>query len=314
MVHPAEAAQSRRRLVAVILNYCTPGLVVDAAESVLPQLEPGEDLLVLVDNASPDGSRAELSAYAARHPEMVRFVQAGRNGGFAAGNNVGMRAVDAQAYFLLNSDTVVRPGAVRALLDRLGSAADIGLVSPRLVWPDGTCQISCFRLHTPVSELIAGAQSGPITRLLRGYDVPLGVLDEATDVEWTSFAAVVVRAEVLRQVGTMDESFFMYFEDADYCRSVRQHGFRVVHEPLASVVHLRGKSSPVKEATRLRKRRPKYYYDSRRRYFEKSMGPAGPFLANACWTVGRCISWLRERAGNKQPHTVDCELRDNWGL
>jgi GT2 family glycosyltransferase len=134
----------------------------------------------------------------------------------------------------------------------------------------------------------------------------------AVDVPWTSFAAVCVRGEVFEGVGLLDEKFFMYYEDVEFCRRVRRKGWRIRHEPVARVVHLRGKSSPVKKCTEERLRRPRYFYSSRKTYYRRAYGPAGPLVANLFWTLGYAVSRCREIFGKKPPHCVESELFDNW--
>jgi len=300
------------RVVAVVLNYCTPQLALNAAESAAADLDAERDIVLIVDNKSPDGSADWLEqALSERGLPGVRLVRSEENGGFAAGNNVGIRAVSAEVYWLLNSDTIVRPGAAAALLSALDSAEEIGLSSPRLCFEDDEPQISCFRFASPLSELIRGSSTGLVRRLLDAWDVPLGVKTERTVVPWTSFASVMIKRRVLEVVGLLDEGYFMYFEDADYCRLARRAGFEVLHEPGARVVHLRGQSSPVKEATRLRKARPRYYYDARNRYFRRGYGPFGAVLANLTWTLGLGVALARELLG-KDPVRVQGEVADNW--
>jgi GT2 family glycosyltransferase len=122
----------------------------------------------------------------------------------------------------------------------------------------------------------------------------------------------MIGRRVFEQVGLLDEGYFMYFEDADYCRNARKAGFRVVHEPAARIVHLRGKSSPVKEASRLKKRRPSYYYEARGRYFRRGYGPAGLILANLAWTLGVLLVLPRQLVGQKPSTVMEGEFLDNW--
>jgi len=301
------------RLAAIVLNYRTPALVLDCLASLVPELDPARDAAVVVDNASGDESAEAIRRCAAESSwKTVRVVESPRNGGFAAGNNVGIRSVSAQAYLLLNSDTLVRPGAIARLFETLEADPAVGIVSPRLEWPDETPQVSCFRLHNPTSELIYAAGTGLIRRLLERWDVPLPISDSPFEPAWTSFAAVMIRAAVLDQVGLLDEGFFMYYEDEDYCRRTRRAGWRISHEPRARVVHLRGGTSPVKALSAARKRRPRYYYASRSRCFRKAYGPAGLFAANLFYSVGRAIAWSRELVGDKLPHAAERELLDVW--
>jgi len=307
------APPAQRRIAAIILNYRTPQLVADCLPTVASELDPERDEIIVVDNASGDSSAQEIRDFISRRGfPHARLVEAPHNGGFSAGNNLGVSSTPAEAYLLLNSDTLVRPGAPERLWQTLCSSPDIGLVSPRLEWPDGTPQISCFRLHSPWSEIIQGSQTAPIRRLLSSWDVPIPVADYLTEPAWTSFAAVLIRREVFDSVGPLDEGYFMYYEDVDYCRRARNLGWRIVNEPAARIVHLRGGTSPVKALQRERKRRPRYYYRSRARYFRKAYNPLGLVLANGCWTLGRAIAGARELVGSKRPHAVDFELLDTW--
>jgi N-acetylglucosaminyl-diphospho-decaprenol L-rhamnosyltransferase len=301
------------RVAVIILNYRTPELVIDCLETLLPEVDKEDDRVLVVDNASGDGSAETLRRKISdRGWNSTTVIESPHNGGFSAGNNYGINSIKARAYLLLNSDTLIRAGAVETLWQTLCSDPEIGIASPRLEWPDGTPQTSCFRAHTPWSELINASATGPIQKLLQRWDVPIGVQDQGFEPDWTSFACVLVRGEVFDTVGLLDESFFMYYEDADFCRRVTRAGFRIRHDPSAHVVHLRGGTSPVKALTRLRKRRPPYYYASRSQYFRNASGPLGVLMANLMWTLGRGISWLRESCGRKPPHTVERELTDVW--
>lgn len=313
MLSSTGASTEVHRIAAVVLNYRTADLVLDCLNSLIDQLDPQQDVAVVVDNQSGDGSAEKIRLeIAARGWSHVRLVESGSNAGFSAGLNLGVRAVQAQAYLLLNSDTVIRSGAIETLWAALASDPSIGVVGPRLEWPDGTPQISCFRDHSPWSELIAGAATGPITTLLSRWDVPLPVRNEPFSPPWLSFAAVLIRQTVFRTADLLDEGFFMYFEDAEYCHRARRKGWIVWHEPAARVVHLRGRSSPVKALTAARRRRPPYYYASRRRYFEKIHGRGGGLAANLLWTLGFAVAWAREKLGDRPSPAVERELRDNW--
>lgn len=302
------------RLCIVIVNYRTPGLVLDALDSLDGQVEAGLDEIVVVDNASGDGCAEQLErGIAARGmTRHCRVVRADYNAGFAAGNNIGIRAVDANYYLLLNSDTLVRKGAIKALLSQMQEHPFVGIAGPRLEWPDGRPQISCFRDYSPVSELLAAAQTGPLNALLRDFEVELPVANEPSEAEWVSFACVLIRREVIEKVGLLDEGYFMYFEDSDYCRAARACGFRVWYFPDARVVHLGGGSSDDRRKMAERQRAPRHLYASRTRYFHKGYGAAGVVAANALWCVGRALAWSRELVGNKAPHVCEKQWRDNW--
>ena len=302
-------------LAIVVLNYRTPSLVCDCLDSFAPQIVTGRDCVVVVDNCSADSSPQIITDHIEKKAySWAKLVTAPSNDGFSAGNNFGMRSVpEADAYFLVNSDTLARPGALDALHEALEKYPKAGMISPRLEWPDETPQISCFRVLSPFSEVIEAAQTGPITKLLQRFDVPVPVRDTPMEPQWTSFAAVVVRRSTIERVGWMDEGYFMYFEDVDFCRRVQSANLDIIHYPKARIVHLRGGSSDVKAATKARKRRPKYYYEARSRYFAKFYGGRiGLIEANVGWSFGRILSTVRELIGNKEPHTCEMEGRDIW--
>jgi N-acetylglucosaminyl-diphospho-decaprenol L-rhamnosyltransferase len=187
------------------------------------------------------------------------------------------------------------------------------MIGPRLEDPDGTAQVSCFRYRTPISEMLLAAGTGVLDRLFARWVVAIGVFDDPTETPWLSFACVLIRRRVIEQVGMMDEEYFMYFEDIDYSRRVREAGWGIVHDPRARAIHLRGGSSSVKSAMRRRARVPRYYYESRSRYFAKFYGgPAGLLLANVLWLTGRALAVLRELLRTKRPHSCAREAVDNW--
>jgi GT2 family glycosyltransferase len=304
----------RLKLAVVIVNYKTADLVMQCLESLLNQLAGIDARVVVVDNCSQDTSVATLKDWIASHDDanVVELVESKINGGFSAGNNIGITAVDADYYLLLNSDTIVRPGAIAVLLETADAHPEAGLVSPRLEWPDGTPQESCFRYLSPMSELIGAAQTGPITAILKSFDVPLPARDTMVNPDWTSFACVLVRREVVNDIGLMDDGYFMYFDDVDYCRRARKAGWDILHNPKARVVHLRGGSSPVKQRTLERKRLPRYYYASRTRYFFLAYGWVGLTLANLLWSLGRVVSKSRELLERRGPGVPDKQWLDIW--
>lgn len=300
------------RLAIVVLNYRTAALTADCLQSIAPQREPGM-AVVVVDNDSADGSAEALERWIADHGhgDWMRVVRAARNGGFAAGNNLGIAAVDAANYVLLNSDTRLLPGALRGLLEAADRAPRAGLIGPRMLDEHGAWTPSHFRFPNPVHELLRAANTGPITRLLRRWDVALPATDQPTPADWVGFACVLIRRDTLRDVGPLDDGFFMYFEDADYCRRARERGWSTLHWPASTIVHLLGRSSGVTGPTDLRRRPPRYLYASRARYFRRYYGPAGIPLANLMWYLGFLVSCLRMACGRPPTHRIG-EARDLW--
>jgi GT2 family glycosyltransferase len=220
-----------------------------------------------------------------------------RNGGFAYGNNAGIglaMAAGARAVMLLNPDTIVREGAIAAVSGFLDRNPEVGIAGSLIENPAGGVECSAHRVHTPLSELEGGARLGILSRLLHRQRVSEAPRSEAHSCDWVSGAAMLIRRGVIERIGLMDEGFFLYFEEVDFCWRARQSGWAVWYVPEARVLHLEGASTGIRSVS---KRRAAYWYDSRRRYFIKHNGAAGLVLADLLWAAGRCTYLLRRVLG-----------------
>lgn len=314
MTRMRTSSNDKVHLAIVIVNYKTADLVTQCINSLLDQIDSERFRVIVVDNCSPDESATIIQNWITAHNvgKLVHLIVAQANAGFSAGNNIGIRAVVADWYLLLNSDTYVRPEAISTLIKAACRHREAGLISPRLEWPDATPQDSCFRYLSPITEFISAAQTGPVTALLKRFDIPWPMHGSIVRPNWTSFAGVLIRGEVLRGVGLMDEGFFMYFEDVEFCHRAWKAGWQIVHEAKARVVHLRGGSSPVKRQVLERKRLPRYYYASRTRWLYLGYGWLGLTLANVLWSLGRCLSKCREVLEGRNRGVPDKQWRDIW--
>jgi len=304
------------KLCVIILNYRRAQLTIDCLRTLAAEVDGQADrCAVVIDNASGDGS-ADLIDAAIKQlgwDRWARFVRSPVNTGFAGGNNIGFSAVQAEFYLLLNSDTHMLPGSVGELLQSIESQPEVGAIGPRLQGPEGDAQCSCFRFRSPISEMLEAAGTGPLDRMFRRWVVPMGVYDRPMEPQWLSFACIMIRRAAIDKIGLMDDRYFMYFEDIDYSRQIRKAGWRILHWPAAKVVHLRGGSSSVKSAMKARQRVPRYYYESRSRYFAKFYGGVmGLLMTNMLWITGRAIAWCRELVGSKDRDVCELEARDNW--
>jgi GT2 family glycosyltransferase len=280
----------------VIVNYRTAALAVDCLRSLAPEVAASPATrVVVVDNASGDGSLERLTGAIAAEGwgGWARAVDAGGNRGFSAGNNVGLRLLLAEPappdwLWLLNPDTVVRPGALQALLRRGQARPDIGVVGSGLEDPDGTPQRPTFRFPSLGGELDRGLRFGPLSRWLGGH--ALGRLPtEACQVDWVSGASLLIRRQTLLATGLMDEGFFLYFEEVDLCRRAADSGWSCWYEPAARVVHLEGQSTGVAFDVNLRRTSP-WILESRRRYLLKHHGLVYAALADLTWVVAH-LAW-----------------------
>lgn len=302
-------------LCIVLLNYRTPNLTIDCLESLVAQAGELGAEIVVVDNCSPDSSVEVISSWISKslYSDHIHLVCSTKNGGFASGNNIGIEYILAEYYLLLNSDTILREDSLKTMLSAIASDDSIGLLSPRLEWPDGTPQESCFRYHRPLGQILSSSNTGLFFRLFPKLEVAHRVTKKPADYEWTSFACVMIRRKVFLDIGLLDEKFFMYFEDVEFCWRACQSGWRVRNEPVARVVHLRGGSSPVKSNLIERKRQARYYYESRTRYFYLLFGRVGLLLANLCWTFGWLVALCRAAIQPSfQMPTCKREWQDIW--
>lgn len=303
------------KLCVIILNYRRAALTVGCLEALAPEIEGHADrCAICIDNGSDDGSSLEIEEAIRRNRwQWARFVSSPTNRGFAGGNNIGFTSIEAEYYLLMNSDSRPTPGSISLMLEEIERRPDVGALGPRLQHPDGEPQISCFRYRTPISEMLEAASTGALDQLFSKCRVWTQVYNEPVEPQWLSFACILIRRQVIEQVGLMDENYFMYFEDIDYSRHIRQGGWRILHYPAAKVVHIRGGTSSVKAAMKARRRVPRYYYESRSRYFAKFYGGvAGLWMTNMMWLIGRSIALVRELVGNKAPDACELEARDNW--
>ena len=275
-------------LLVVIVNYRSAELAIDCLASLEPEIvrRPGASVAV-VENASGqdqvDRLRGEIDRRGWR--TWVRLIIAARNGGFAAGNNVALAEVLGQAdppdlFWLVNPDTVVRPGALAALESFLHDHPEVGLVGSRLEDPDGTAQTSAFRFPSVLGELEGGLRFGPASRLLRSRSVVRPIADRSEEVDWVAGASLMIRRAVFDRVGLLDDGYFMYYEEVDFCRRAQLAGWSCWYVPESRVVHLVGQSSDVTSASGARKRRPRYWFDARKRYFLTHHGRARTLMAN----------------------------------
>jgi hypothetical protein len=297
-----------------IINYRTADLTIDCAGSVLNQIGEVDAEIAIVDNYSDDGSVETLETWMAGLPEgsPVRLVRSPSNTGFSGGHNQGMAAIAARTYLLLNSDAFLRPGFLKRILAAARDNPGTGFIAPRLEGREGDVQNSCFRFPGPLSEFIRGANSGPITRILKPYDVPLGPNPDPKQIDWASFACILLNGPMVREIGPMDEGYFLYFEDAEYCLRARRAGWCIRHCPEAVAVHFRGGSGPVKSLASRGKRLPSYFYSSRTRFMYQAHGRAGLWAANVLWFLGRGIAEMRRFTGRKENNFHEAELRDIW--
>jgi len=294
-------------LLVVIVNYKTAALTIACLESARPEVEalPGARVVV-VENDSGDAEALREAIAARGWDDWASLDLADRNGGFAAGNNRAIRPAlasgDPPAFvMLLNADTEVRPGAFGELLGFLAARPDVGIAGSGFENPDGSAWPIAFRFMTPLSELEEGIRLGPASRLLRRR-VVARVMDQdrSQPVDWVAGACMVVRREVFDAVGLMDEGYFLYYEEVDFCLRARRAGWPCWYVPAARVMHIAGQSSQLTVRGRRPPRTPAYWFASRRRYYLKNHGLAAAIAADLAFGIG-FAAWRLRRAIQRRP-------------
>lgn len=289
-------------VLIVIVNYRTADLTVDCLRSLSDEVNSlGGVRVVVTDNQSGDDSPTKIrhAIDENRWDAWASLMLLARNGGFAYGNNEAIRPAlgsdnPPDFVLLLNPDTVIRPGAVARLIGFMQNNPGAGIAGSRLEDPDGTPQRSAFRFHSIRSELDDGLRLGFVSKLLRNHCVAPPVRDDTHRTDWVAGASMVIRREVFDAVGLMDEGYFMYYEEVDFCLRAQRAGWDCWYVPESRVVHLVGQASGVTVQNTRPKRRPGYWFDSRRRYFLKNHGWFYATLADAVWMLGFATFRVRQ--------------------
>lgn len=227
-----------RDLAIIIVSYNTRDDLCACLRSLRQSPPAVSHQIVVVDNASGDGS-----ADAARSFAGVQVIEAGANVGFAAANNIGIRASESEFALLLNSDTIVPPGAIDVLVADARAHPEAGIVGPRVVDGQGRPEISFGRMMGPLNELLQKTRGRLYARGVRLVTASVErLVHSAHYPDWVSGACLLVRRAVAQEVGLLDERFFIYCEDVDFCAMVRGRGYKVRFTPAAEIVHHRGRS------------------------------------------------------------------------
>lgn len=262
-------------LSIVVLTYNTCDLVLRClAEFYDRALALGWQMIVVDNGSTDDTAHAVPKEFPA-----VELIRAERNLGFAGGNNLGLRRAGGRVIILMNGDVLASADTLAAAADALLAQPDTGVLSPRLVTPNGMPQSFAFGRDPTLGYL-----------LLRGLKAVLGLgpmhrwdIEHPIEVDWVSGACMLVRREVVEQVGLLDERFFLYFEDNDWCLRVRRAGWRVVYDPRFSVVHFGGASLPERYMAN------QAYYQSLVKFYQKHYGPLATGLMRIFLAIYRAL-------------------------
>lgn len=295
-------------LLIVTINYRTPDLTIGLLESLAPQVGAlGGCKVVVVDNASGDDSVARIGTTitARGWSSWVELVPSQTNRGYAGGLNLGIRSAPAARYVLMiNNDVIVHEGCLSHCLRVMDTEPTIGVMSCRLVEPDGTVQTTARKAPTP-SRSLACAFGLPwkLPALFAWADQQDHAWDRSTvkrDVEWLGGAFMLTRGDLIRTIGGLDESFFFYGEDVEFSHRVRKAGYRCHYDPAVSITHFAAASSdPSRVSAQLRNR---YGWDARYLVQRKCYGRLAERMLRTAdllvWSAR--AAWFRLRHGRQQ--------------
>jgi GT2 family glycosyltransferase len=294
--------ETKRLVSIIIVNYKTPQLTINCLQSIAQDLSENFSIFVTVaDNYSRDGSASIMKAEIERSGwnSWVTVLPLEKNGGFAYGNNRAIEKVFERVHlpdylWLLNPDTVVHRGACEALVKFFSTHPKVGIVGSRLEEPDGAPQVSAFRDHSVINELLSGFRLGILDAICSRWIVaPNFVSETPHQTDWVSGASFMVRREVFEQTGLFDEKYFMYYEEVDFCLRTRENGWTIWYVPESRVIHFIGGASGISDSGTEENRRPPCWFESRRRFFLKNHGWLTLLVADILGIIGFSIWRVR---------------------
>jgi N-acetylglucosaminyl-diphospho-decaprenol L-rhamnosyltransferase len=312
----AAAPLAPLEVAVVILTYKSAQLALNCLRSVADErADPQVRIrVIVVDNASGDLATISAGVHENNWTPWVELVEAPRNGGFAYGNNLGIRHACAAGtpdyIYVLNPDTEVRTGAIGSLARFLEEHPEAAIAGSSFENPDGSPWPLAFRFPSLLSELMTGVQFGPLTRLLRRWEVPRNMGATPARVDWICGASMLIRPTVLATVGGLDENYFLYFEETDFCRRARGAGFSTWYVPGSRVMHIMGQSTQVTDLRAGPKRLPAYWFESRRRYFAVSFGIPHAILIDIVALLAHSLGWVTRLLLRRQHTAVPYFMRD----
>lgn len=287
------------KISIIIVNWNVKDLLRDCLQSVFAS-RCGQALeVVVVDNASHDGSTTMVSA---EFPQVI-LIASDKNLGFARGNNLGMTHATGDFIFFLNPDTTLAEDTLMYLAAYLEEHPGVGVVGPQLRYPDGTVQSSRRRFPTVGSVFLESTlleQWLPNNHTAQQYRFADQPDTAPMPVDWLMGAALFVRKEVWTQVGPFDDTLFMYFEETDWCRRCVESGWQIHYVPEAQVIHYEGQSSQQVVADRTMR-----FNRSKIRYTEKWLGSGWAKGVQVFLLTTFGYQWLEETIkwllGHKRP-------------
>ncbi len=251
-------------LSIIIVNYNVKEFLENALLSIRKAIEGISAEIFIVDNASEDGS---VEMVKQKFPE-VNLIANGENVGFAKANNQALKLAKGKYVLLINPDTIVQEDTFKVLISFLDSHPECGMVGCKVLNPDGTLQLACRRsFPTPwvaFTKMVGLSNLFPKSKVFAKYNLTYLDPGEVTEVDAVSGSFMMIRREVYEQVGGLDEEFFMYGEDLDWCYRIKKAGWKIYYVPYTQIIHFKGESTKRSNIDEVR-----VFYDAMRIFVKK---------------------------------------------
>lgn len=265
----------------IIVNYNTKKLTLECIQSIYHSNTSYQFEIILVDNNSTDGT---VDAIVDEFPN-IKVIANQENVGFSKANNQAINHSNGRYILLLNSDTIVKNGTIDTMVQFMDENKEIGASGCKVVLPDGTLDKACHRgFPTPSASFyyISGlARRFPNNPRFSGYHLSHLNMDDIHEVDCLVGAFMLVRSETISQVGLLDETFFMYGEDIDWCYRIKEAGWKIYYHPHVEIIHYKGASSRKKPFKIVYEFHRAMYLFHRKHYSEKY-----PFIVNLAVYTG----------------------------
>lgn len=302
-------------VAVVIVTYKCASLTIDCLRSIASdRSDPNVRIRVFViDNASGD-SAAIAQAIASNHwSSWVTLVTAPINGGFAYGNNLGIETAYADGtpsyFYLLNPDAQVRSSGIGSLVRFLEAHPTVGIAGSSFENLDGSDWPYAFRFPTLMSEVLQGIDVGVVSRLFQRWVVAREMTKMPQPTDWICGASMMIRPSVFASIGGMDENYFLYFEETDFCNRAKRAGFSTWYVPESRVMHILGQSTSVTDTRTGPKRLPAYWFESRRRYFVMTYGVGRAIAIDIAALIANSVGLIK-RIARRRNRPVPHYIRD----
>lgn len=294
------------KLLVVIVSYRVTDLTIDCLRSLAGEIGRVPGARVAVCENGTGGHAAERLRRAIDEngwDSWVDLTAIYPNRGFTGGNNAVIRPAlesdDPPEYvLLLNADTIVLEHALDSLIGFMDEHPRVGIAGSLLLSQDGEAQGSPFRFPGIATELDRGLRLGLVTRLLSRWNILFPKSEHSCRVDWVAGASMILRRAMLDDIGLLDEGLYTYFDDSDICLRAARAGWETWYVPESRVIHLEGASTGIATG-RVERRRPRYWFQARRRYYLKNHGALYTALVDGAFILGLAAWRLRRRIQRK---------------